>query len=141
MTNTQKQRIAAMRGNGESYASIAAALGLSENTVKSHGRRYRLDDITTEVQNSPVMTSPCAQCGKPMSVTKRRDKRFCSDTCRLTWWKERPQALNRKAIYHFSCSHCGAPFHCYGNNHRKYCSRGCYAKAKTIVTRPLEVCP
>ena len=35
MTNSQKERISHMRLNGESYAGIAYALGLSRNTVKS----------------------------------------------------------------------------------------------------------
>ena len=138
MTYAQKERIASLRGEGASYAHIAAALGMSENTVKSYGRRNRLDTAVVEATSIPAATSPCAHCGGPMIITKRQDKRFCSDACRLAWWKEHPQALNRKAIYHFSCYHCGASFDSYGNSHRKYCSRGCYAKAKTI--RPLEVC-
>ena len=138
MTHAQKERIASLRGAGASYAQIAAALSLSENTVKSYGRRNRLDNVAAEALNAPVATGSCAQCGRAMILSKRQDKRFCSDACRMTWWKEHPQALNRKAIYHFSCSHCGASFDSYGNNHRKYCSRGCYAKAKTI--RPMEVC-
>ena len=132
MTHAQKERIASLRGEGASYSQIAATLGISENTVKSYGRRNRLDNAVAETQIIPVATSPCAQCGRPMTITKRQDKRFCSDACRLIWWKEHPQALHRKAIYSFSCSHCGVSFDSYGNSHRKYCSRGCYAKAKTI---------
>jgi len=137
MTHAQKERIASLRADGASYSQIAVALGISDNTIKSYGRRNRLDDTAAEAQIIPVVTSPCAQCGESMIVTKRQDKRFCSDTCRSTWWKEHPKALNRKAVYHFCCSHCGAFFDSYGNNHRKYCSRGCYAKAKT--TRLVEV--
>ena len=35
MTGQQKTSIAQMRVSGESYAKIAAALSISENTVKS----------------------------------------------------------------------------------------------------------
>ena len=36
MTTAQKQRIEFLRDKGESYASIADDLGISENTVKSY---------------------------------------------------------------------------------------------------------
>ena len=35
MTNEQKENVRKMRGAGASYAKIADALGLSENTVQS----------------------------------------------------------------------------------------------------------
>ncbi len=53
-------------------------------------------------------------------------QKFCSDKCRMAWWKAHPDQLNRKAIYHMVCAHCGQPFDSYGNSHRKYCSRACY---------------
>ena len=140
MTYAQKQRIARLRGEGASYAQIGAQLGLSENTVKSYGRRNQLDAAVTMAQNSTGIVSACEHCGQPMALSGQRTKRFCSNACRSAWWKEHPEALDRKAIYKFTCSYCGAAFDCYGNNHRKYCSRGCYAKAKTILARPMEVC-
>ena len=140
MTHAQKERIASLRGEGASYAQIAAALGVSENTVKSYGRRNRLDTAAEKGRNSAATTGSCDHCGKPLVVSGQKTRRFCSDECRMEWWKEHPEVVNRKAIYHFSCSHCGASFHSYGNNHRKYCSHDCYAKAKTIVALPLEVC-
>ena len=42
MNALQKQNIANMRRNGASYAKIAAALDISENTVKSYCRRNNL---------------------------------------------------------------------------------------------------
>ena len=39
MNTSQKQRIEFLRDKGESYASIADDLGISENTVKSYCRR------------------------------------------------------------------------------------------------------
>jgi len=140
VTHAQKERIASLRGEGASYAQIAAALGVSENTVKSYGRRNRLDSPTEKSPATAAMSCVCDHCGKPLGVSTQKARRFCSDACRMKWWKGHPEAVNRKATYHFTCSHCGASFHSYGNSHRKYCSHGCYAKAKTIVARPLEVC-
>lgn len=130
MTNLQKERIAQMRGGGKSYAAIAAALGVSENTVKSYCRRNGLgaDYIADQ---TPSEGNACANCGKPVEQrlgTKR--KRFCSDKCRLAWWSAHPEAMNRKAVYSFICPTCGVVFEAYGNARRKYCSRACYGAAR-----------
>jgi len=42
MKYLQKEQITQMRSEGFSYAKIAAALGISENTVKSFCRRNNL---------------------------------------------------------------------------------------------------
>ena len=42
MTIIQKRQVAYLREKGESYAAIAAAIGASENTVKSYCRRNGL---------------------------------------------------------------------------------------------------
>jgi hypothetical protein len=34
--------------------------------------------------------------------------------------------MDKKAVYHFVCEHCGQEFESYGKQARKYCSRGCY---------------
>jgi len=140
MTNAQKERIIQRHASGERYTQIAAALGLSENTVKSFGRRNALGTMSTDGHIN-IGAAPCAQCGKLMRESNQKTRRFCSDRCRLSWWKIHPESLNRKAVYHFACTQCGSPFDSYGNNRRKYCSRACYAKAKTTVIRAMEVCP
>ena len=118
MTLLQKQRIDEMRKHGESYTKIAASLGLSENTIKSYCRRNLLKIDT------------CPQCGKPLvHIPHKRNKKFCSDKCRMAWWKAHPEALNRKAIYNFACLQCGTVFQAYGNAKRKFCSRSCYGQA------------
>lgn len=64
-----------MRLDGRSAANIAIALRLSPNTVRSHIRRH------PEIPD----TRTCLTCGKPVLQTKsRREKKFCSDTCRMT---------------------------------------------------------
>lgn len=53
-------------------------------------------------------------------------EKFCSDNCRTAWWNAHPEKVNRRAVYHFTCAHCGKPFTAYGNAKRKYCSHACY---------------
>lgn len=132
MTLAQKQQITALRGRGDSYKKIAAALGLSTNTVQSHCRRNGLSVNNAIPQSDTAEAADvCPNCGRLLIHTPgSKRKRFCSDKCRLAWWKTHPEALNRKAFYHFICPKCGISFESYGNAHRKYCSRSCLADAR-----------
>jgi len=122
VANEQKQKIEYMRGMGESYAAIADALGISINTVKSYCRRNGLGSNSDDV---------CACCAKPLTHTPgHKKKRFCSDKCRMAWWTQHPEAVKRKAVYHFVCPICGTEFESYGNAHRRYCSRACFALSR-----------
>ena len=110
-----------MRLQGKSAGVIAAALGLSVNTVKSYLRRH------------PDMgcTHFCPQCGKPvMQAEGRKEKKFCSDKCRMTWWNSHQDQVNKQAYYTLICQYCGKEFASYGNKNRKYCCRECYAAAR-----------
>lgn len=129
MTTAEKQRIEYLRGKGESYAAIANALGISQNTIKSYCRR---NNIGVAIMPEPLTTTDiCANCGRPLNHTQgTKHKRFCSDTCRMDWWKSHPEAVNRKAVYQFVCPTCGTEFEAYGNAHRKYCSRTCFGAAR-----------
>ncbi len=125
MTAAQKQRITYLRGRGDSYATIAADLGISANTVKSYCRRNNIGVAIKREQ--PVAANTCSNCGRPLRHTPgAKRKRFCSDECRMAWWKAHPEAMNRKAFYCFVCLSCGKEFEAYGNRHRKYCSRSCF---------------
>ena len=126
MTALQKERIKQLRAKGESYAAIATALGISENTVKSFCRRNNLGaDCIAEQPGTDFEV--CGNCGKPLQHTPgAKRKRFCSDKCRLAWWSANPQSINQKAHYSFTCGGCGAEFTAYGNKGRKYCSHNCY---------------
>lgn len=116
-----KERINELRRQGLGSRKIAGILKISENTVKSYCRRHPL------IPNENV----CPQCGFPVKRTPhKKDKKFCSDHCRMAWWNSHKDLVNRKAIYHLTCQHCGQPFDSYGNVNRKFCSRTCYAKAR-----------
>lgn len=130
MTNNEKQRIEYMRAKGESYAAISAALGISQNTVKSYCRRNNLGAGYIKETQAATATV-CENCGKPLIHTPgAKKRRFCSDKCRMDWWANHPEAVNRKAVYHFTCETCGEEFTSYGNAHRRYCSRACYGLSR-----------
>ncbi len=129
MNTQQKTQIASLRQKGYSYTKIADALGLSKNTVKSYCRRNGLSSAMIDAcQHTPELTITfCKECGKEIQQTPhRKEKKFCSDTCRHKWWNERPEKITRKAVYSYTCAHCGKPFTAYGNSHRKYCCHACY---------------
>ena len=87
-----------MRLEGHSPSVIAATLGLSAGTVRAHIHRY------PEIPNTKL----CKNCGKPvLQAEKRREKKFCSDSCRMLWWNTHQDSVNRKAYYNLTCEYCG----------------------------------
>ena len=117
MTEQQKKDIITLREEGISYSDISARIDIPLNTVKSFYRRH-----------NGSKTLSCKNCGKKFTQPPgTREKKFCSDSCRLKWWNAHRDIVNKKAIYSYRCAYCGAMFRAYGNTHRKYCSRDCYA--------------
>ena len=128
MTDFQKERITSMRSNGVGYGQIASTLGISINSVKSYCQRNQLGG-----QRSPDISAACddkkycIQCSKEFVPNKvKKAQRFCSDVCRMVWWKGHPEQLQRKTFYQFTCNTCQKSFVSYGNNKRKFCSHACY---------------
>lgn len=118
MDKIQKANALYLRSTGLSFAEIAGQLEVSTNTVKSFCLRHKGCQF-------------CLNCGTQIQQPPRtRQKKFCSDKCRMKWWNTHTEEVNRKAIYNFVCKCCGKPFQAYGNNHRKYCSNACYVKAR-----------
>ena len=102
----------ALQGFG--YKRIADIVGISPDTVKSHLRRHP----------AKPESSVCMQCGKPLEQTKgRKEKKFCSDKCRMAFWNSHQDEVNKQAYYTLTCVHCGKEFESYGNKNRKYCCR------------------
>ena len=110
-----------MRLEGHSPSVIAAKLGLSAGTVRSHIHRH------PNISGAKA----CKNCGRPLMQPKgRREKKFCSDICRMAWWNSHQEDVNRKAYYELVCQHCGKEFESYGNKNRKYCCRKCYVASR-----------
>ena len=124
MTNEQKMKIAELRKQGFGYKKIAQMIGVSDGTVKTYCHRAGL---TAPAEPAPSDGSTCQFCGKPIvQIQGRKQKRFCSDSCRNKWWNSHLDIVKRKAVYTFTCPACGKEFTAYGNANRKYCCHECY---------------
>lgn len=122
MTQNQIDLIVQMKRVGAGARKIAKSTGFPYETVKSYFRRHR--DWDTD-QNC------CRYCGKPIeSKPKCKPRKFCSDRCRLSWWKDHPEQLNRKAFYPKTCPCCGQSYLAYGRPNQKYCSKKCSDESK-----------
>ncbi len=127
MTNSQKEEIRQLRTEGKTYEKIAVCLGLSVNTVKAFCQRNQLGGRMNSVSEKHI----CKQCGKVIQQNPhRKEKKFCSDKCRLTWWNAHPEKQQRRSEESFICPVCGKTFVSYSCKNRKYCSRTCYGRAK-----------
>ena len=125
MTREQKLMIMSLRDQGLGYKRIADRLGISINTVKSFCRRQK-EKPHEEDRSGPFV---CKYCGVTVRQTPgRKQKLFCSDKCRMKWWNEHPELVERKAFYERTCSNCGKVFSVYGNAKRKYCCHECYVE-------------
>ena len=128
MDGFQKEQIRNLRGEGLSYVEIARQVDVSRDAVISFCRRNGLQEI--KKPRTAVKTAAgdvCRECGKPLvQVDGMKRRVFCSKECRVKWWKEHPEQLNQKAVYQYTCPHCGKPFSAYGNSKRKYCSHAWY---------------
>lgn len=132
MTNEQKNQIRKLRSSGYGYATIAEALGLTKNQVSAFCRRNNIAGNIAEVHRAEQPDANCCRCcGKPITQTPgRKETKFCSDACRNKWWNAHLDQVDRKAVYEYTCKHCGRPFAAYGNSHRKYYSHDCYIRAR-----------
>ena len=130
MTADQKEKITEMRSSGMGYGEIAHIVGLRTNTVKSYCRRKNKPTVTNHINPSekPIV-GICHECGQPVVQTEgRKEKKFCSDKCRMKWWNAHPEQVNHKIVRQITCPHCGKSFSVHGKVERKYCSHDCYIK-------------
>jgi len=135
MTTNQKQKALDMHRRGLTYTEIADTLGLPKNTVKTfcwRNKRLLCDASNAAgIKENKETKNQCEHCGKPLEQRpKKKPRRFCDDACRLAWWKDNRDCINRKAVYHHTCANCGEDFDSYGNKERKYCCHNCYIAAR-----------
>lgn len=132
MTEEQKLQIIKLRADGYGYNRVAQTLGVSENTIKSFCRRNNLTGkAAVEIPKARVPADEgkhfCLSCGVFVEQSAgRKEKKFCSDGCRMKWWNNNLDKVKRNAVYEYICPQCGNSFKVYGNSHRKYCSHECY---------------
>lgn len=125
MISDKKERMIELRRQGYSCSKIAEMLSVSINTVKSYCRRNKLQTSSTKEIHF------CKQCGTTISIKdKYRPRLFCSDKCRVQWWKEHNHRVYPKPVYHLVCRNCGADFSSVGNRRQKYCSHACFISAR-----------
>lgn len=102
MNNLQKEQIVILRANGESYSKIADVLGISINTIKSFCRRNNLGGVAS-AGTKQEGDALCNQCGAPLKqIAGKKQKRFCSNKCRMAWWNSHPEKINRIAVRAFT---------------------------------------
>ena len=132
MTPLQREQIVTLRNQNLGYGTIAKKLGISRDRVKSFCRIHNLMGLRAiDVPKEKVNQEFCTNCGTNLTHPPgKRNRKFCSDGCRTSWWNAHPDKVRRKAFYHFTCTQCEKQFQAYGNDRRKYCSRSCYIQAR-----------
>lgn len=121
MNETQKKMLSGLRQQGLGYIKIAKAMGVSVNTVKSYCKRH-------EVQ---ARNGYCLYCGKPLKQVKGgRKRKFCDDTCRMTWWNSHRELVKHRRPKELECPNCHKVFTVAGSKLRKYCCYKCYVEAR-----------
>ena len=129
MTTHQKQTIIRSREAGLSYTAIAHELGLSINTVKSFGRRQSKQSIDSGNLDGSQTNAEfhCKQCGKKIAQQpKRKQRRYCSEQCRVLWWRSNKGALSTSRSA--KCPSCGREFGAVRG--QIYCNHSCYIAAR-----------
>jgi len=118
MNQIQKEKIRYWRGEGLGYKATATKAGVTESAVKGFCRRNGID--------SGYEQNACRQCGEALVQTQGRRKKFCSDSCRNTWWNHHAYLRENRAENQRICAHCGEAFYSESGKARKYCCHPCY---------------
>jgi hypothetical protein len=118
---------------GETAAAPGGAALCQNNSAESEkpgGKSGQMEGAEPQNRASDVLrpaSQLCLSCGAPLvQLPGRRQKKFCSDTCRTRWWNRNKYKIPRKTIHTFRCGSCGGEFLAYGTTKRKYCSHQCY---------------
>lgn len=134
MTENQKMRIKELREKGLGYQAIANQLGISRDSVRYFCRTNDLagkkSDRKPRVNKKGVF---CLFCNAPITQTDgKRQKQFCSDKCRVSWWNNRYKETGNasKGKVKTKCKNCGKHFYSYPSKNRKFCSIDCYMSSR-----------
>lgn len=122
MTNEIKRQILSLREKGKSYGEIVTITNVCESTVKSICLREKK-------KNEDI--SNCKFCGKKLKmISGKKKKVFCSDQCRMNYWKENRNLIKRKPCFEVECPICHCHFMSYKSQCTKYCSWECYLTSR-----------
>ena len=121
MNDKERNKVIKLRNQGVLPTEISIITGIKVETIKSYFKRHK---------NLLPKNTTCRYCGNTITSTHgKKDKKFCSDKCRMAYWNSHPELINRQAYYKLTCEYCGKEFLSYGNKRRKFCSRECYKKS------------
>jgi len=135
MTKAEMRRIHVLQLQGLGYRRIAAELGLSVNTVKSYCQRHPVGDDLTK-RSTSEKRDQCKYCGANLIMTPgKRPRMFCSDECRMAWWKKNRHQMQKKTFHTKLCQYCGREFTVYGKPSQRFCSRHCFAEHRRKVVQ------
>ena len=91
------------------------------------GKRIQTQRLEKGITQEKLAEHFCFYCGTAVTQNPgRKEKKFCSNKCRMKWWNAHFDKLNKKTMYPYICPHCGKAFEVYGNSQRKYCCHACY---------------
>lgn len=96
MTDQQREKIIKLRKLNNGYKAIANKLDIPVDTVKSYCKRHYI------IKGFPLSDSCpaehfCLQCGKSIvQDPKRKEKKYCSDACRIKWWNSHSDLIKTK---------------------------------------------
>ena len=114
----QIDKIKYFQRKGLSYSETALKLNLKVDSVKSFYFRHPADNT-------------CLCCGEELSSsTAHRQRMFCSDKCRYTWWYRNRDLKPIPNAVETVCAMCGTTFVSRASAKRKYCSLACHYKAR-----------
>ncbi|GEM_PF-2307777 len=133
----EKQYIVAQRAMGKSFAQIGRELGRGESSIRyvfNHcmSKEPKPDETTPRMVMGTEIpgAARCKYCGKDFTKSTLGGKRrFCSDHCRNAWCNEQ----KRRVPYSRVCEQCGREFTAFGNPHKRFCSRKCFADSQKVA--------
>nr|WP_296480776.1 hypothetical protein [uncultured Acetatifactor sp.] len=137
MSEQEKQYIVRQRALGKSFSQIGREIGRGESSVRyafHHSVDTELEagkaaHLTALGKEAPIAPK-CKYCGRDFAKPALGGKRlFCSDHCRNAWCNEQ----KRRTPYSRVCEQCGCEFTAFGNPHKRFCSRKCFADSQKAV--------
>ena len=128
MTEKQTRQINALRETGAGYKKIAELTGLSRDTIRNFLKKNSNNKPSEYIEKK----GKCKYCGCEIcSIPHKREKIFCSNKCRMSWWKEHRELINHKRAEKKICAFCKEQF--ITERSRKYCSWKCYALSRRKI--------